>query len=396
MILSISFIPAYSATPPKAGSVCSKLGIEKTYRGKKFICIKSNRKLVWSKGVVVKRPTTTTSAIHTPTPTPTATPSPTPTPTSTLRDFEPWSIDIDAKTLSDQAQRNFVAWAKSRRTIPKKHTQIIQENPYANRISILKKADDLGAQLFSTYFQQGSITVIGASENWTLNELSKSGWAATACRDPYISGVNLCLDFNRRQGYVVTREAAYDPTSPGADGGALLAHEYFHLVQANLSNSLNGIRTKSGDASSANAVPAWFLEGTAEFVGYSVGALSQNASYWDGRPRMLSSSPPEESVNRNSIADYEIRTCCGNSAPTYPYNIGQVATEFIVASIGFQKMLDIWIDYGVSRNFEASFEKITGIPKAFFYERFDQMRTKVGLPGISWRLDGLINRKITN
>jgi hypothetical protein len=125
-----------------------------------------------------------------------------------------------------------------------------------------------------------------------------------------------------------------------------------------------------------------------------VGALSQQASYWDGRDRMLSYSPPDPAVNRNSIADYELRICCGNDKPTYPYNIGQVASEYIVASVGFQKLLDIWIDYGTTRNFEKSFENVTGISKTTFYDKFDQIRTKVGLPGISWKLDGLVNKRI--
>jgi hypothetical protein len=208
-------------------------------------------------------------------------------------------------------------------------------------------------------------------------------------------GVQYCLDFNKHQGYVVTAETTYDPVNPGNDGGALVAHEYFHLVQANLANSTNGLRIKSGDSSSANAIPVWFLEGGAEFVGYSVGALAQSASYWGGRSRMLSYGPREEYANRNAISDYEIRTCCGNSTPTYPYNIGQVAIEYIVASIGFQKMLDIWVDYATTRNFETSFEKVTGISKEAFYKKFEQIRVKVELPSVTWRLDGLINKKIS-
>jgi hypothetical protein len=57
-------------------------------------------------------------------------------------------------------------------------------------------------------------------------------------------------------------------------------------------------------------------------------------------------------------------------------------------------LLDIWIDYGTTRNFEKSFENVTGISKTTFYDKFDQIRTKVGLPGISWKLDGLVNKRI--
>ena len=389
LILSLFLPTSYSAQKITAGASCKGLNKKVEYKNKSYTCVKKGNKLVWSKGVAIK------NAAPAVAPSPTASPIPSPTPTPTQSSFEAWTLNIDVKSLSDQAQENFLSWTKGRVGVTINHTQIIQVNSNVNRMSILKRSDDLGAQLFSSYFPQGSVTVIGATESWTTEELSKNGWLTT-CRNQSMPGVAYCLSNTRHHGYVVTGDATYDPRNPGSDGGALLAHEYFHLVQANLSQTTSGVRTKSGDANSANAFPAWFLEGTAEFVGYSVAALSQSASYWDGRARMLSYAPPEESINKNAIADYEIRTCCGNNTPTYPYNIGQVATEYIIASIGFQKMLDIWIDYATTRNFEKSFERVTGISKIAFYEKFDQIRTKVGLPAISWRLEGLVNKKISN
>ena len=345
--------------------------------------MKSGKKLVWNKGVALK-------ALPKPSVAPTPTPSVAPAPAK----FEPWGTNIDSKMLSDEAQKNFLAWVKTRTGASRNHTQLIQENPYASRISILKKADDLGAQLFSSFITKGSLTVIGADESWTVEQLTKSGWSTTSCNNPYLSGVVLCIDGDRRQGYVVTRDYSYDEYNPGRDGAALLAHEYFHLVQSNLAGPENGLRMKSTDADSVNAFPAWFIEGSAGFVGFSVGALSHDASYWNGRPAMFTYAPPDPSTDRNPISDYEIRTCCGNSTPTYPYVIGQVATEYIVASIGFQKFLDIFVDYKTTKNFEKSFASVTGISKEVFYEKFDLIRTKVGLPAISWKLDGLINKKI--
>lgn len=393
--LLIPTYPSQSTTPIKTGSSCSKVGLTKIYKGQKFSCVKKAKKLVWSKGVAIAKAQPAPTQTEFSTPTPVTTPSPTPTPLK----FNPWSTDIDSKVLSDQAQQNFLDWARDRVNNPANHLQVIQETQHVNRISILKRADDLGARLFSSYFPQGSITVIGASESWTIQELAKSGWDVKRCSDPYVQGVALCLqlgpDIGRRQGYVVTSDSTYDHRNPGSDGGALLAHEYFHLVQANILKVVGGFPTKDGDIKSANALPAWFLEGSAGFVGFSVAALSQNASYWEGRERMLSYAPPQESVNRNHISDYEIRVCCGNDTPTYPYIVGQVATEYIVASIGFQKMLDIWIDFGVTKNFEVSFDRVAGISKTVFYEKFEQIRTKVGLPPVSWRLDGLTNKKIS-
>ena len=389
-VLLISLATPVSAAAPKAGTPCTKKNATATSAGKLYTCIVSGKKLVWNKGVAVKKP----APVATPTPTPSPVASPTASAMPNPTKFEPWSTNIDSKMLSDEAQKSFLAWVQTRTGAAKNHTQQIQENKNKNRIDLLKKSDDLGAQLFSSYFKQGSTTVIGANEAWTLEQLAKNGWTVNKCSDQYMSGVELCLEGTKYQGYVITSDSFYDARNPGRDGAALLAHEYFHLVQANLIGSRDLFRTKSGDPQTAKGFPAWFAEGTAEFVGYSVGALSQNASYWEGRSTALSYAPPGEATNRNSIADYEIRTCCGNGTPTYPYNIGHVATEYIVASVGFQKLLDIFVDFGKSNDFEKSFEAVTGISKQAFYDKFDQIRTKVGLPGISWKLDGLTNKKI--
>jgi hypothetical protein len=310
--LTVNFPSASAAV--KQGAVCKKVGQVSTASGVKYTCTKSGSKLVWSKRA---KATATTAPV--------------------VKDFEAWSTNIDSKTLSDQAERNFLSWAKSRSGAQKNHTQLIQANTNTSRIAIMKKADDLGAQLFSSYFPQGSKTFIGATQTWTDEQLANSGWV-TKCDVPSMRGVAYCLGIESIHGYVVTGDAAYVASDPGSDGGSLLAHEYFHLVQRTLSKNPNGAFIKVGQPDTVNAFPVWFIEGTADYVGFAVGALSQNATYWQGRARMFSYSPPEESINKNAIADYEIRTCCGNNTPTYPYHIGRVATEYIVASIGFQKM----------------------------------------------------------
>jgi IgA Peptidase M64 len=67
--LLLPVLPAISATPPKAGSTCTKLGLTQNYSGKKFTCIKSGKKLIWDKGTTIKVASPKTS----PSPTSTAT-----------------------------------------------------------------------------------------------------------------------------------------------------------------------------------------------------------------------------------------------------------------------------------------------------------------------------------
>lgn len=56
LLLAISLLevsPAQAAV--KAGSKCSKAGVTTTVSGKKYTCIKSSGKLVWNKGVMIKK-----------------------------------------------------------------------------------------------------------------------------------------------------------------------------------------------------------------------------------------------------------------------------------------------------------------------------------------------------
>jgi len=74
--LLLSLATPLNAAAPKAGAKCTKAGSTATSGGKKFTCIKSGTKLVWNKGVLIKKPT----PVATPTPTPTPSPTPEPTP----------------------------------------------------------------------------------------------------------------------------------------------------------------------------------------------------------------------------------------------------------------------------------------------------------------------------
>jgi hypothetical protein len=75
-VLFISLLaPAFSATPPKAGEKCTTFNKKQIYKNYQFTCIRKSGKLVWSKGVVIKKESTPTSS---PTPSPMPTTSPTP------------------------------------------------------------------------------------------------------------------------------------------------------------------------------------------------------------------------------------------------------------------------------------------------------------------------------
>ena len=71
IVVLLTLATPVQAATPKAGAKCAKAGTTATASGKKFTCIKSGTKLVWNKGVAIKKP----SSVATPTPTPTPEPS---------------------------------------------------------------------------------------------------------------------------------------------------------------------------------------------------------------------------------------------------------------------------------------------------------------------------------
>jgi hypothetical protein len=69
--LLLTSIPSLSVSPPKPGTSCSKSGLTKKYLGKKYTCIKSGKKLIWSNGVgliATPSPSNSKSAVTTSTP----------------------------------------------------------------------------------------------------------------------------------------------------------------------------------------------------------------------------------------------------------------------------------------------------------------------------------------
>ena len=344
LLLSLSS-PVHAATP-KAGSKCTKAGSKTTAAGKKYICVKSGKKLVWNKGVAAKKSV--------------------PVPKEEF--FTPWATNFTPKQVSDEAQKKFREWALAQPDKSSLHKFISHPDTPRKRASNFKKVDELDVKLFGQFFNKQSTTVLGSNEKWVVEQLNANGGKYMQCDDNSGNqGLTYCLDEGASQGYVITSDQDYRATNPGFDGSALLSHEYFHLVQRVLLGSNNGIPKRSDANGSKDSFPIWFVEGTANFVGFSVAALALDATYWEGRPMMFQYAPRTPDLNSNTLEDYEIRNGPGNNSPTYPYIAGQLASEYLVASVGFQKMLDIWLNFKNTKNFEKSFENAVGISKDAFY-----------------------------
>lgn len=141
------------------------------------------------------------------------------------------------------------------------------------------------------------------------------------------------------------------------------AHEVFHVFQ----DSLSGLGINV-DPSSPRAIPTWLVEGSANYYGYYVVDRMGFDKYEDHKTTR--SWFDYKNNNQVSLIEY-------NDFSLDPYIIGQMATEYLVASAGFKSLVDIFKFSKTEKTFSAAFKKATGITLKEFYEKFEIARASM-------------------
>lgn len=361
--------PIYAATP-KAGASCTKAGSTAISAGKKYTCIKSGKKLVWDKGVVIAKPV--------PTPTPTASPTPTPTPTPTP--IMPISLDnLDINRVSQLAYEAVLKAydSKIKKTAPIvfyidpsiSSTYISDERNRLNRIYTLLQNDFAPQSIDVLYWIDSSDSTILWAQNqfnsWyptprvfkkeNPNSLCGNGfalnWPATVN--------NLSVE---RFGYV---SCSGDVTP---DKAFKAIHEYFHLFQYNYR-----FLGKGG--------VLWLAEGSADFYGQMLGLNYENPSSLVKHRAMMAKGFMESKhlTQEQFIALMQkMESYDGDGRPAY--YLGSLATEVLVGLYGNEQFFNFvkdWKDLPDCRmqcvttpnNFATRFEKYFGVTPLKFYEK---------------------------
>lgn len=330
---------------------------------------------------------------------PTPTPSPNPEKTPTIdNSFVPWSTEFAIENVSERAFKSFLDWSKEQALSPRKHQVIVQDTLKDFKIvEDLQKIDKFTSGLFSQYFKTKSVTVIGSDEQWVISQIFASGGnlrnSQGRCNERY-DFLNICMNRDSHFGMVVLDDCLLSKSPPC--GISLLPHEYFHLVQLNLADNVEGQHWNYGFEEAKNSFPHWLVEGSANFIASAIASIYLDGKYSDFRKQSLSNRSRGPHM-ANALVDYEVITPNQgwDEIRASSYNIGHIATEYIVASIGFQKFLEIWKDYAVTKNFYLSFERVTGISTTTFYSKFESARQSLRIPPVTWNRDeNLQNKKI--
>jgi hypothetical protein len=339
ILLFLSIIPAHSAS--KAGAKCTKAGIKSVVGKKTFTCIKSGKKLVWNKGVLLK-------------------PTPTPTPIIPATIEANWQI-LYRKTLSSlktQSINNLTLEAIYSPTVNVAKANVVLNSfkdalaHYVNRFGDNKKViflfmseNDKGWYDQKVTFYEG----VNSGDNW---------WGSYHCdfssRSQCGRGTNTPTNiFYEVIGseWLVNSSSIFSPY-----------HEAVHAYQKSImGGGLYGI------------FPPWFGEGQANFLGFVTLSRLMNVS--DGRSgqiRQLDRAFPNylqfksndwlDAINRT---DGDINFCFNNGLG---YSLGMLMSEYLYQKFTPEQVDRLLVDVTGGITWDAAISSIFGVTKAQLYK----------------------------
>jgi hypothetical protein len=328
-------VPAFAAV--KAGATCKTQGQVKTVSGLKYKCIKSGKKLVWNKGVLILKPT--------------ATP------------FAAWSNKFEVNSLVRSALESTDSYAGVVR--PDNSYEFAIENSVreSDRKWITQMLDYTNG-FFSKIEREKPRIFLGNSHQWSRDTMKNAGvWighpdqpypCSNGTQDAYCAGyknIVLLIFMNPSQNWDIGRLS-----TP--------AHEIFHTVQF----SLLGYNLERFGPGHPQRVPRWLMEGSANYFGYYMAQRISLGTYENGRNSQIRFN--SEYRNIKPLSTYD-------NFESNPYGIGQAATEYIIASVGFESLLNIFKFTGTEGSFTVGFKKATGIELSEFYSKFEDARSSM-------------------
>jgi len=370
--LLTSISPAASAVKP--GDTCKKSGQTTSSNGFKFTCLKSGKKLVWSKGVKLpaSKPTVSPSATATPTPSATATPAVT----------KPLSLDnLEYQQVYLASRSEVSKFVAKGITFEGLIDFQVGKNVEPYRVVIAKNEINSAVKLWSSVFKPSLVTIIWYSSkdiDWAKAKYEEAGGnpAGTngfdGCSPQYCGNASASLI----GGTKFLFEQGLEFKDQGLWNRSTASHEYTHLAQYGLSAP-----------TSLSALPWWSIEGGAQFYGEAIGYTHfdslkvtrfgmHNQSALDSQAYVSTMFPGQTLktvLQKNDPKNTKILMKSIEANTNSPgalgltYLLGSYATEALVSVYGHEKMADFYRSFSTSADYESNFNKVFGISLDTFY-----------------------------
>ena len=343
--LAFALLPVFPASGAvKAGAICTKLNSTKTASGAKLTCIKSGKKLVWSKGV---------------------------------------AIEPAAPTSFDDLLANYkgipaAAWKSTQANIASNILAtppleiVIGPNtkmPYDRSVSetALKKITGI----FKNFVQppkQTSVFYNFTDLNWAKEYLATfknpfrtsntySDQAVEHCPSAFMCR-GAFGNYAVGTGLIINSVALPDDVyvTPFALNGSIDIHEFTHTIQK--------AQFLAANKTIHWVYPHWFSEGQPQVAGMT-GSSKTLAEYKENRIRMI--DRPAKGLGGYSPADisrFYVLQKSGSPEPTtrdLVYTIGYITVEALTALKGIDSTMNLVKAVAEGDTFEQAFKKIYGV-----------------------------------
>jgi len=364
LILTLVPITAFSAQKITPGSTCKVLNqkvVKKTYT-----CTKSGKKLVWNKGVAVKKPTPTPTRIPRPTPTPTPTPTriPTPTPIPKKLTFSNISENVDAVALN--------VYSDFQRLMATNYKSSIKVNTIngPNTVPVNKNSSVaylIGSKIFQNFKQPDEVFAIYytfADKEWAKNEVAiRAGKGIADFQFGYVCpNGSRCWDASASTTLDWKAIAHFGASDPG---GAIHGAELTGEIQIHeFTHSVSFYQLKPNRGNYYNLTPDWFGEGHASVTG-KLGASTSFEEYSALRIEAIGRNRPQ-----SDIKDYRPENVLRflESFMKYPevstinrfylYTLGWSTVEALAAIGGIDSLMNLFIETVNGLTFKQAFKKV--------------------------------------
>lgn len=376
--------PNSSFAAAKAGSACPKVGKIENAGGKKFTCVKSGKKLVWSKGVAAKTSTSQSGGK-----------------TEVALPVDKWPVPTKLPSSFDDLYENragisYAVWKKTSADIKSNVANVppleILVGPNTSPWSKNhEEVISLVSRIFTKQINPKKLYVVFHSytdmawadtkvkeflpsdeySEWVRNEGGISGNCQTDLRDCLGAKIKtsknnqvsfLLIGVSNQVGMLEINGSKYGNVGVTEQNkkGMLVAHEFIHTLQS-------GPMAIAQTLELADSPPGWIWEGSATlFQNLAVNSDSYQ-NYMNYRKDSLGELIERQGIQEDFINNYLKQKNWiedpyrGGQSPDWSYQLGARVMEILVALKGSDSTLEIFDLMSQKKSFESSFKTAFGI-----------------------------------